>query len=96
MLGEMQRASSHTSFRDSPERQEMTVFPHQPEDLTAISVFLIFPKRSVFRLPCALEDPQKSPFTLSRETGVYLKVVMILLSGTAVISFSDEVKQSHL
>lgn len=65
--------------------------------MTAISVFLSFSIGSVFRLHCALEDPQKSPFTLSTETGVPLNMVMILLSGAAVISIFDEVKkQSHL
>lgn len=61
--------------------------PHQPEELTATSVLLSFPAGSVFRLHCALEDPQNPPFTLSTGTGASLEVATVLpLSGAAVTS----------
>ena len=85
-LGELQRASIHTNSREGKERQEMTGFSHQPEELTGISVLLSLPTGSVFRHHRALEDPQKPPFTPSIGTGVSLEVATIPLGRAAVIS----------
>ena len=57
----MQRASIHTILREGKKKQEIRVFPHQPEELAGISVSLSFPTGSVFRHHHALEDPQTPP-----------------------------------
>lgn len=82
----MQRASIHTNLREGKEKQEIRVFPHQPEELTGISVSLSFPTGSMFRHHNALENPQTPPFILSTETGVSLEVAMVTLSRAAVTS----------
>lgn len=56
----MERASIHTNSREGKERQEMRVFPHQPEELTGISVFLSFPTGISVQTSPYLGGPSKT------------------------------------
>lgn len=69
-LGEMQRANTHANGRD---RQQVTVFLHQPEMLTGISVFSQLLDRIGVQALLCLGGSSNTSFVLSTETGVSLK-----------------------